>query len=164
MMRPAGLALSLALMLLALPAIAAGWGHYDNARYGYATDVPPGFVAEGESDNGDGQVFSTPTARLTVFGANILAADFEAELRDRQAAATADGWAITYQVSTPNAGSFSGKKGGRILYVRAIALCRGTQLAVLQFDYSRADLAAFDPIVTRLVGAFRSMQGSAMCG
>ena len=51
------------LMVMPLPAFAAD---YVNARYGYSIDVPDGFAGQGESDNGDGQVFKTPTARLTV--------------------------------------------------------------------------------------------------
>ena len=70
------------LLLLPAPAMAADWRHYVNARYGYGVDVPPGFVAQGESENGDGQVFKTPTATLTVFGGNIL----ERRLRERRSA------------------------------------------------------------------------------
>ena len=75
------------LMLMATPAIAAGWGHYTNVRFGYAVDVPPGFAGQGESDNSDGQVFKTPTATLTVFGGNILDGGFEDEVKQRHAEA-----------------------------------------------------------------------------
>ena len=150
-------------LLFCAPALAADWGHYVNVRYGFATDIPPGFVGQGESDNSDGQIFTTPTAELRVFGANILAPDFEAEVREREAADTAAGWALTYKVSTPTAASWSGRQGSRILYVRAIALCEGTQIGILQLTYMRADLAAFDAIVERLVRAFRATEGSATC-
>ena len=36
--------------------------------------MPPGFVEQGEPDNGDGQAFRTPTATLTVFGGNVTEA------------------------------------------------------------------------------------------
>jgi hypothetical protein len=150
-------------LLLAPPSFAADWGHYFNVRYGFATDVPPDFVGQGEADNSDGQVFTTPTAELRVFGANVLAADFEAEVREREAADASAGWALTYKVSTPTAASWSGRQGSRILYVRAIALCRGTQIGILQFTYMRADIATFDAVVERLVRAFRPTEGSAMC-
>ena len=156
-------ALLVSLLLLATPAFAADWGHYVNVRYGFATDVPPGFVGEGESDNSDGQIFTTPTAELRVFGANVLASDFEAEVREREAADTAAGWTLTYKVSTPSAASWSGRQGSRILYVRAIALCEGTQIGILQLTYMRADLAAYDAVVERLVRAFRATEGSATC-
>lgn len=150
-------------LLFAPSAFAADWSQYINVRYGFATDVPPGFAGEGESDNSDGQIFSTPTAELSVFGANILADDFEAEVLEREASDAADGWNLTYKVSTPTAASWSGQQGSRILYVRAIALCRGTQIGLLQLTYMRADLSTFDPVVERLVRAFRATDGSAMC-
>src|SRR3954470_20475001 len=89
------------LLMLPLPAVAADWGHYTNARFGYVIDVPPGFVAQGEADNGDGQVFKMPTATLTVFGGNVMEADFESEVVARERYAEQEKWAITYQVSTP---------------------------------------------------------------
>jgi hypothetical protein len=151
------------LMLLPMPALAAGT-HYVNARYGYAIDVPAGFVGQGESDNGDGQVFKAPTAKLTVYGGNVMAADFEAEVKARESYATADGWTITYQVSTPQKASWSGVKGGRVLYARAIALCKGTAFAEFELEYSKADIKKFDPVVKGLVASLKATSGSGMCG
>lgn len=155
--------LALLLLLLPLPAMAADWEHYTNVRFGYAIDVPPGFVAQGESDNGDGQVFKTPTAVLTVFGGNVMEADFEAEVRVREGYASDDGWAITYQVSTPQKASWSGKRGARILYGRMIALCGGVQFGSFQLEYSSADLKAFNPIVDRLVSSLKATDGGGSC-
>lgn len=153
--------LLLALLLsLPVPAMAADWSHYANARFGYAIDVPPGFVAQGESDNGDGQVFKTPTAMLTVYGGNVMAADFEAEVAQREQFARDDGWAITYQVSTPQKASWSGKRGGRILYGRLIALCGGSQFANFELQYSSADLKRFNAVVERLVSSLKASGGS----
>ena len=152
--------LALLLFMVVAPATAADWGHYDNARFGYGLDIPPGFEAEGESDNGDGQVFSTPTAKLTVFGGNIVEGDFESAVKQSQMWAGDQGWTITYQVTTPSKASFSGTAGARILYVRLIALCGGSALGAFQIEYSRADLTAFDPIVTRLV---RSLAANGAC-
>jgi hypothetical protein len=157
------LILALLVMLLPPQAIAASWGHYTNARFGYAVDVPPGFVGQGESDNSDGQVFKTPTAALTVYGANILDGGFEDEVKQRQHWATNDGWAITYQVTTPSVASYSGKQGARILYVRMIPLCDGSQFAAFELEYSRVDLQKFDAVVTRLVQSLKAPEGSASC-
>lgn len=159
-MRAALLAL---LLLLPLPTLAAGGGHYVNVRFGYAIDVPAGFVGQGESDNSDGQVFRTPTAALTVYGANILDGGFEGEARRRQGFAAGDGWNITYQVSTPGNASYSGKRGGRILYARLIALCGGEQFAAFELEYSAVDMAKLDPVVNALVRSFKATQGSASC-
>ena len=154
----------LLLLLLASPALGADWGHYVNVRFGYAIDVPPGFAGHGEADNGDGQLLSTPTATLRVYGAKILARDFEQAVREREQSATGQGWTITYRVSTPNRASFSGQRGGRILYGRLIALCGGTELAAFELQYSKADLQNLNPVVDRLVQSFRATAGSAMCG
>ena len=151
------------LMLMATPAIAAGWGHYTNVRFGYAVDVPPGFAGQGESDNSDGQVFKTPTATLTVFGGNILDGGFEDEVKRRQGYATQDGWNLSYQATTPSAASYSGKHGAHILYARMIALCGGTQFAMFEFEYFATNMKAFDPVVGRLVGSLKATQGSASC-
>ena len=148
------------LLLLPVAAEAAGWGHYSNPRFGYGIDVPPGFAAQGESDNGDGQVFRGPRATLTVYGGNIAEGDFESEARRRQSYASSDGWGITYQVSTPAKASFSGTQGGRILYARMIALCGGSQFAAFELTYGAASINAYDPIIDRLVASFKPANGS----
>jgi hypothetical protein len=63
-------------------------------------------------------------------------------------------------MSTPANGSYSGKRGGRILYARLIALCGGSQFAAFELDYSRADLSKFEPVVNRLVQSFRGGKGA----
>jgi hypothetical protein len=151
------------LMLLPVPAMAADWSHYTNVRFGYAIDVPPGLVGQGESDNSDGQVFKTPTATLTVYGGNIVAGDFEDEAKQQQQFSVGDGWGITYQVSTPSKASYSGKKGGHILYARLISLCDGTAYAAFEFEYPTADMTKFDPVITRLVQSLKPTEGSASC-
>ena len=89
------------LIAFAAPAIADDWGRYENARFGYAVDVPPGFEGQGEADNGDGQVFSTPTAELRVYGGYIVEGDFEDEVKALQQTAAEAGWTITYQATAP---------------------------------------------------------------
>jgi hypothetical protein len=152
--------LALLFVALTLPAQAAGWDHYLNVRYAYGIDVPPGFVARGESANGDGQVFRSPDATLTVFGGNVAATDFESEAVQRERVAEQDGWAITYRVSTPTRASFSGKQGGHILDAQMIALCGGVQFAAFEFTYGSASLGAFKPIVDRLVASLKPANGT----
>ena len=141
--------------VLALPAQAAGWGHYSNVRYGYGIDIPPGFAGQGESGNGDGQVFKLSGATLTVYGGNIVEGDFETEVAQRQLSAKQDGWAITYQVSTPTKASFSGKQGGQILYTRMVAVCGGSQFAAFELTYGSASIPIYAPIVDRLVASLK---------
>lgn len=133
-----------------LAAPAAEWGHYANERFGVAADVPPGFVAGAPPANGDGLGFSTPTARLSIFGSLIVEGDFESEVSNRIDWAEAEGWAITYRSTGPDWATWSGRRGSRILYARAIPLCDGTILGAFEFEYSQVDRAQFDPIVERL--------------
>jgi hypothetical protein len=139
-----------ALVLAASPALGDDWGHYASARFGYGVDVPPGFVAQGESANSDGETFRTPTATLSVYGATVGKGDFEAAVKQSEATDKGEGWSITYQAVTPRNASYSGRKGGRVLYVRMIALCGGRQFAAGAIEYGVADLKAFDPVVNRL--------------
>lgn len=144
------------LFCLALgPALADDWGHYANERFGVEADVPPGFGPEPPPANGDGQAYATPTARLAIYGSLILEGDFEREVAQRMRWDEADGWAITYKVVTPGWASWSGQRGSRILYVRAVPVCGGAGYGAFSLEYSRADLKAFDPVVERLVRSLR---------
>lgn len=129
---------------------AAEWGHYVNERFGVEADVPPGFVAGAPPVNGDGLGFSTPTARLGIFGSLIVEGDFESEVANRIGWAAGDGWAITYKATTPGWATWSGTRGSRILYVRAIRMCDGAIIGAFELEYSQAERAKFDLIVERL--------------
>lgn len=147
--------LALTLFLLASPALAQFWGHYENARFGYQIDVPPDFVGQGESDNGDGQVFLRLDAEqvLTVWGGHLLDT-FEQEAAERIASAGDDNWGITYQASTPQWAVFSGQRDHRIVYQRMIALCGGTSYAAYRVEHNIRDLAAMDAVIEGLNRSF----------
>ena len=147
--------LALILALLAVPTAAAEWGHYVNERFGVEADVPPGFEPGAEPTNGDGLHFSTPTAELAIYGSFLVAGDFEAEANQQIDYAKADGWGITYQAVTPSWAVWSGKRGGRILYVRAVPICGGSGIGAFQLSYMEADLQRFDPVVERLGRSLR---------
>ncbi|WFU02833.1 hypothetical protein QA648_03375 [Rhizobium sp. CB3171] len=149
------------LFFSAVPALAADWWSYDNARFGYEIELPSEFRLSTRSDNGDGLTL-TPTdqsARLLVFGTNILDGDFSAEANVRVAIAKDEGWQISYSKSTSRGISFSGTRQGRIVYVRGVALCDGGA-AFFQMDYPKTDMQRFDAIVMRLV---RSLQPTRKC-
>lgn len=148
-------------MLLSAPA--ADWGHYVNERFGVEADVPPGFAPGEPPANGDGLGFSTPTAKLGIFGSLVSEGDFESNVRDRIGWAEADGWAISYRAVTPQWASWSGTRGSRILYVRAISMCGGGIIGAFEFEYSQADRAAFDPVVNRLVGSLKDSGDGWQC-
>ena len=145
------------LLFSAAPALATDWWSYDNARFGYTIELPPEFRLSARSDNGDGLTL-TPTdqsARLLVFGTNILDGDFSTEANTRVALAKNDGWQISYTKSTSRGISFSGTKQGRIVYVRGVALCNGAA-AFFQMDYPKTDMQRFDAVVMRLVRTLHS--------
>ena len=147
--------LALAATLCCLPALAADWSNYVNDRFGVGIDLPPGFAAGEPPANGDGLRFSTPTASLVVFGSFLAESGFEADVALRKAWAAADGWALTYEATTPGWAVWSGKQGSRILYARAIPLCGGTAIGIFELTYSTIDQQALDPVVTRLTRSLR---------
>lgn len=138
-------------LALASSAHAEDWQVYGNARFGYDAAIPPGFVWGPEADNGDGIAFRADATRLAVWGGMITEADFEAEVAAAKQAATADGWALTYESSTPGWASFSGKSGARILYARMVALCDGASYAAFQLVYSQIDRTRIDPLIDPMV-------------
>lgn len=143
-------------LLATTPALAQGWDHYDNGRFGYGIDIPPGFVSGGESDNGDGQAFAAqgkPT-HLLVWGGHALEG-FEAEVTQRMRWDGDEAWNITYQATTPRWASWSAIKGFRILYQRMVLLCDGSSYAAFRAEYSVTDSAAMDPVIERLVRSLR---------
>jgi hypothetical protein len=137
-------------------AIADDWSSYDNARFLYAIDIPPGFSAIAEADNSDGGVSTSATghAELRIWGAYLGDQDFASDIADRIQSETSDGWKISYDRRLDEEASWSGSKGDRVVYVRAITGCDD---AVLYFrlEYDRSSLKAYDAVVGRLVKSLR---------
>lgn len=147
------------LALLATPAFAQGWDHYDNNRFGYGLDIPPDYVGQGESDNGDGQEFQRlqGAQRLWVWGGllGVINETFEDEVKWRTEQDESDSWNLTYQATTPEWASFSAIKGSRILYQRMVLLCDRGSYAVFRAEYSERDVANMNPVIERLVRSLR---------
>ena len=140
----------------AAPAVAQEWRHYDNARFGYGIDIPPGFTQGGESDNGDGQAFKvagSPTA-LAVWGSN-LTGEFESDVADYMDFVGNEGWGITYQVTTPQWASFSGTRNGQVMYQRMVLLCDGSSYAAIRAEYPLRDIGDMDGVIEKLVASLR---------
>lgn len=130
---------------------------YGNARFGYRIDTPPGFSAVAEAANGDGGISRSHdgNAELRVWGGYLTKGDFQKEVRSRIDQDVADGWKVTYRKQHPAWASWSGTKGGRIFYARAIPACDGAA-AYFRIEYDTSQKKAFDPIVSRLVKSFLS--------
>ena len=130
--------------------------HYVNVWHGYAIDLPAGFSAVKESDNGDGGLSYSADrkSKLAVWGANTMIDSFQSDINDRISSAQDEGWAIGYSKVTGNWASWSGEKDGRIFYSRAIRLC-GDGAGYFDLQYPQEAKDVFDPVVTNLIKSFR---------
>ncbi len=146
----------IALLLVVAPAVAQFWTQYANARFGFSLDIPPGYEAQGESDNGDGQVFLDPatTQTLTVWGGWLVLGDFEEEVRLRLSWAEDEAWNITGETVTPTWAEFTAIKGVRVLYQRLIAGCDGAAYAAFRLDYLVTDTSKVTDIIEGLKPTF----------
>lgn len=150
------LAITAAFAFIAPAAAQAPWGIYENARYGYAVDIPPGFEGQGESDNGDGQVFLLDgrVGHLTVWGGFIVTEpDFESEAKARLAEDISAGWGLTAQSTTPTWATWSATKSGRVLHQHMIQLCDEVSYAALRLEYAQVDRPKLDPLVDQLAAS-----------
>lgn len=144
---------------LAQAAAAAGWSSYGNARFGYSIDIPPGFSAIVEADNSDGGT-STATdghATLRVWGGYIMQDSFAGEIAWSIDQDKSDGWTISYEKRGGKAASWSGTKGDRVFYERAVVGCDGAA-AYFNLEYDRSAIKVYDKVVGRLV---KSLTGCA---
>jgi hypothetical protein len=140
----------------AISARAANWMRYDNARFAYTIDLPPGFSGITEADNGDGGVSMAPNgkAELRVWGSYLVDSDFKSEIAGRVQSDMSDGWAISYDRRMAKAASWSGGKGARVFYTRAMMGCDGATI-YFQLEYDKAALDRYNDIIGRLVKSFR---------
>ncbi|GEP11598.1 hypothetical protein [Methylobacterium gnaphalii] len=142
-------------------ALGASWTAYGNGRFGYRIDLPPGFPPIREAENGDGGRSSSPQghAEFSVWGANLLDETFRQDVVARIAGTIRDGWKVAYRSVTASGAAWSGSKGDRIVYVRAIPRCKD-QAAYVRLEYDATAKVAFDPIVARVA---RSLKGIGRC-
>ena len=145
-------------LVMPFAALADGWNHYDNPRFAYSIDIPPGFSAVEEAANSDGGVSRSAdgAAELLVWGGHLVIGDFTSDIADRIRSDTSAGWRISYDHRTATKASWSGSKGDRIFYARAVSTC-GDSSIHFRLEYDRADLERYDDIVGRLV---RSLKGT----
>jgi len=95
---------------------------YCNARFQYCISYPADFVGEGESANGDGQVFYSPdrAVKITGYGSLVLEEEDLGKL-SRQYTFSAKGIKVSYKVMKPDWFIFSGTDtAGNIVYQKTI--------------------------------------------
>ena len=151
------LLIALALIAFTAPAVASDWKPYGNARFQYWIDIPPGFTRLKESENGDGGVSSSSDdrAKLSVWAGYPTEGSFAAAVGWRIDQDRSNGWTIPYRKQQTNWAAWSGIKGDRIFYERAIPVCDDAT-AHFRLEYDKERKKAFDPIVSRLVKSLRS--------
>jgi hypothetical protein len=145
-------------MLIASVAAAAGdgWQRYENPRFGFGLDIPPGFAAVPATTNTGDQLFNQigGAEKLTVLGGAVQPGSFNQKWEATKAAYEADGWALSYDPQPPNWTSFTGVRDGQRLYVKMIPLCGGTkQFGMFALEYPEADSATAEPIALRLASS-----------
>ncbi|WP_140048846.1 hypothetical protein [Devosia lucknowensis] len=143
------------LLVFTTPALAQYWGHYTNARFGYAIDVPPDFEGNGEASDGAGQAFYRTEAEqsLEAWG-GPMDTGLDALAQSLAADNAALGWGITMQTSTPQWATLSGLRDRRSFFQRLIVLCDGKSYASMRVDFPTADLNAVEPVLQGLARSF----------
>jgi hypothetical protein len=138
---------------------------YENIRYGYRLDIPPGYSGEGEADNGDGQVFRPKdgTQELRVFGRTLMVPEFERAANDSIIYHTNEGWNVSYKRVTPSWASYSGTRNGMVLYVRMIPICGEDQTVSAELTYPERDMAAMDDVVELVVDTLKPTGRGVSC-
>ena len=111
-----------------------------------ALDQPEGRVARRQRRNRAALIRAAQVVMTEkgVDGATML------EIAERVRSDQAEGWAISYDRRTAKAASWSGSRGDRIFYARAMKGCDDAAI-YFRLEYDRADLDAFDSVVGRLV-------------
>ena len=149
-----GIALSLALR--PVQASSQEWQQFGVLQSGFVFDVPPGFLLTQRAENGQGATFEEKGgASLVVWGEELATGDFRARIGGQMAADERNGWHLTYRRLTPRWASYSGIKGDKIRYFRAVAIC-GDRVAAFELDYSRDQKIPYDPIVVRMVRSLKA--------
>ena len=160
--------LALALMLSCPPAVRSGtaetladvcsrteeYGCYVNHRYGYALAWPKRLLTPmGESDAGDGQIFTAPDGRAELRCWGSFSDDPHRALPEAQEQALAEpGRRVTYRHAGKGFFVLSGFAGDRIFYRRTV-LAHGV-LATFELMYDEALKKDFDRPVRDMSSSF----------
>ena len=158
MIRSTGLSVAAVTLLLACAgaAPAADYRGYANARFGTAADVPAGWRAGEEPENGDGLVFRSPDgkASVTVSGSLHVWDSIDEAMKIYEE--PGQGETITYQHREPHALVVSGTRGDTIFYSRHVLTCRDQIWNNVHIEYPAAQKTAYDAMVTHIA---RSLHG-----
>ncbi len=144
-------------ILASSTASAADFKSYENPRFNYSIEVPSDFKIVSIPENSDGLAFESVdgTAKLSVWGNYLTDGGFKAEGDFRLKAQGEEGWKITYEKRGVSWASFSGVKGGRIFYMREIALCDDA-VGNFLLEYPASDQKRFGRVIEKLVKTLKA--------
>lgn len=151
------------LVLMVAPAFAeAGWKHFENSRFGFSIDVPAGFQEGEPPENGDGATFTAPdgSAELRVWGAYLVDRSLKQDSAMRRQGEAEDGWRISYAPLRKRWFAYSGTKGNRIVYAKAVSACGGQVALYFRIEYPKSEKIQYDALVTRLSQSLKATPGA----
>ena len=132
-----------------------GYKTYGNARFGYSISYPSDLLTpQGESDNGDGQIFSGTggAAEMRVFGSNMLLKG--SLLKEYNAIVSEHGSGVAYKTYRINFFVVSALNDGKIFYQKTIAKPNGSFITFM-IEYDESKRGVYDKAVTKMVNSFK---------
>lgn len=158
-MRVAKAAVASAVLLFAFPAFGASYRSYVNGRFGTQVEVPTGWRAEREPDNGGGRKFVSPDGRasITASGAFHVSDDIAEEVDTRLQ--PDEGETITYRHKGVRDAVVSGTRSQRIFYRKSILACGDRIWHDVAIEYPAAEKSAYDAMVRHVAGSLRQGRG-----
>ena len=157
MFRSIGLSIAAAALLaFSSAAPAADYRAYANARFGTVADVPAGWRADPEPENGDGLVFRSPDghASVTVSGSLHVWDSIGEAMKIYEEPGKDE--TVTYRHREPRALVVSGTRGDTIFYARHVLTCGDQIWNSVHIEYPAAQKTAYDAMVTHIA---RSLHG-----
>jgi len=124
------------------------WKVYCNARFAYCLQYPRTLIAQGEADNGDGQVFRSRDGRVELRAYGSLNALEQTPVQYLKAAS--QGKRIKYTLEKPGFFVLSGLEGKNIVYQKTIYQRSQGKYVSLILSYPQSLRSSWDKAVGRL--------------
>ena len=126
---------------------AESYSIYENRRFNFSVDVPAILEPQGESGNGDGQLFSSKDGDATarVYGSYTGPCDAVGMIDDPQ------GSRVTYRFAKRGVSVVSGYRQDRIFYKKAIR--KADRCLMLDIEYPTHARKIYDPITVRMANS-----------
>ena len=121
---------------------------YENRRFNFSVDVPVALEPQGESENGEGQRFSSKSDHATalVYGSHGGPCTARSMMADPQ------GSTVTYTFARGGASVVSGYRQGNIFYKKAIQ--KSDRCLMLDIEYDARLRKVYDAVVIRMAKSF----------